>query len=79
MSANSTRGVRSEKVRTNPAPDGDLRLERLCTAAGDSIRIAPDTDGIERIEARFKGKGFDPHRHDTYAIGLTLNGVQTFW
>lgn len=24
------------------------------------------------------GKGFDPHRHDTYAIGLTLNGVQTF-
>ena len=51
----------------------------MCTASEDSIRIAPDTDGIERIEARFKGKGFDPHRHDTYAIGLTLNGVQTFW
>ena len=44
----------------------------------DSIRVSPDEGGIERIEARFKGKGFDPHRHDTYAIGLTLNGVQTF-
>lgn len=40
--------------------------------------MAPAEGGIERIEARFKGKGFDPHRHDTYAIGLTLNGVQTF-
>lgn len=50
----------------------------MCSTAKDSIRIAPDADGIERIEARFKGRGFDPHRHDTYAIGLTLNGVQTF-
>lgn len=55
-----------------------MGLERLCSTAKDSIRIAPDADGIERIEARFKGRGFDPHRHDTYAIGLTLNGVQTF-
>ncbi len=33
---------------------------------------------IERIEARFHGHGFEPHRHDTYAIGVTLSGVQTF-
>lgn len=34
--------------------------------------------GVERIEARFHGNGFSPHRHDTYALGLTLYGVQTF-
>ncbi|WP_269582792.1 AraC family transcriptional regulator [Roseibium sp. Sym1] len=40
--------------------------------------ISPAEDGVERIEARFQGNGFSPHRHDTYAIGLTMNGVQTF-
>ena len=30
------------------------------------------------MEARFNGKFFAPHRHDTYAIGVTLQGVQTF-
>lgn len=34
--------------------------------------------GIDRIEARFKGAAFAPHRHDTYAIGITLDGIQTF-
>ncbi|MDQ0465875.1 AraC-like DNA-binding protein [Caulobacter ginsengisoli] len=33
---------------------------------------------IERIEARFSGAAFAPHRHDTYAIGVTLEGVQGF-
>ncbi|MFP5076401.1 AraC family transcriptional regulator [Rhizobium sp. YIM 134829] len=33
---------------------------------------------MERLEARFRGHGFSPHRHDTYALGLTLHGVQTF-
>ena len=26
----------------------------------------------------FRGHAFAPHRHDTYAIGLTLAGVQAF-
>lgn len=43
----------------------------------DRIRIAQGT-GIERIEAAFRGNAFAPHRHDTYALGLTLHGVQTF-
>ena len=30
------------------------------------------------MEAFFFGHGFDPHRHDTYAIGYTLRGVQAF-
>ncbi|HCF3652076.1 TPA: AraC family transcriptional regulator [Pseudomonas aeruginosa] len=33
---------------------------------------------MERIEAYFAGHGYDPHRHDTYAIGQTLAGVQSF-
>ncbi|UZF93371.1 AraC family transcriptional regulator [Bosea sp. NBC_00550] len=34
--------------------------------------------GIERIEAFFRGYAYDPHRHDTYAFGVTLSGVQSF-
>jgi AraC-like DNA-binding protein len=41
-------------------------------APSPRIRIAPGTEGIERLEA------FSPHRHDTYAIGITLAGVQRF-
>lgn len=42
------------------------------------MRIAPSAPGLERVEAFFAGHGFDPHRHDTYAIGVTLEGVQAF-
>lgn len=56
------------------AADG---LERSCAAA-DFIRLAPSGAGLERIEAYFTGHAYDPHRHDTYAIGLTLSGVQSF-
>jgi quercetin dioxygenase-like cupin family protein len=55
------------------------RLERSCgAAAADWIRTAPSSRGFERIEAFFAGHAFDPHRHDTYAIGFTLHGVQSF-
>lgn len=33
---------------------------------------------IERIEAFFHAHAYDMHRHDTYAIGRTLSGVQSF-
>ncbi|MCM2290951.1 AraC family transcriptional regulator [Allorhizobium sp. BGMRC 0089] len=42
------------------------------------MRISLTPGGMERLEARFHGHGFSPHRHDTYALGLTLHGVQTF-
>lgn len=45
---------------------------------GDWIRTAPDEGGPERIEAFFGGHAYDPHRHDTYAIGYTISGVQSF-
>ena len=55
------------------------RLERSCGPAPDDwIKVAPPQPGLERIEARFAGHGFDPHRHDCYAIGITLEGDQTF-
>lgn len=56
-------------------------LERSCGPEGrDWVRIAPGDGpgGPERIEARFGGQAYAPHRHDTYAIGVTLTGVQTF-
>jgi AraC-like DNA-binding protein len=50
------------------------RLERLC----GTIRMGPRAEGIERSEAFFFGRPFAPHRHDTYGIGITTAGVQTF-
>ncbi|HEY8612354.1 MAG TPA: AraC family transcriptional regulator [Roseomonas sp.] len=59
---------------------GEGRLEGSCeaTRAGAHIRMGPSSSGIERLEARFMGHAFAPHRHDTYAIGVTLSGIQTF-
>ena len=33
---------------------------------------------LDRLEGSFRGAAYSPHRHDTYAIGITLSGVQTF-
>ena len=33
---------------------------------------------MQALQAWFAGRGFDTHRHDTYAIGLTDVGVQAF-
>ena len=35
-------------------------------------------DGVQALQAWFGGRGFDRHRHDTYAIGITDTGVQAF-
>jgi len=44
----------------------------------DWVIRGPQSTKLERIEAYFSGYGFDPHRHDTYAIGRTLSGVHSF-
>lgn len=47
----------------------------------DWIYRSPQTagaTGVERIEAFFHHAGYAMHRHDTYAIGRTLSGVQSF-
>ncbi|MER8591919.1 AraC family transcriptional regulator [Mesorhizobium sp. M1182] len=54
-------------------------LGRLCVDAAENCIVpAPGAAGMERIEARFHGNAFDLHRHDTYAIGVTLYAVQRF-
>ncbi|PHV02842.1 AraC family transcriptional regulator [Iodobacter sp. BJB302] len=44
----------------------------------DWVKHAEPIDGVERIEAWFHGNAYSVHRHDTYAIGRTLTGVQSF-
>ena len=51
---------------------------RPSTARGDWARSALARPGVELFEARFAGHAYDRHRHDVYAIGLTLGGVQCF-
>ena len=57
-------------------PQDDADLERSCSFEG--IVRAPTSEGIERIDARFHGNAYSPHRHDTYALGVTISGIQTF-
>lgn len=33
---------------------------------------------LERFEACLEGAAYGPHRHDTYAVALTVTGVQSF-
>jgi AraC-like DNA-binding protein len=53
-------------------------LERSCARPGDSIRFGTAADGIERADVHLSTFAFEPHRHDTYAIGVTTVGVQRF-
>jgi AraC-like DNA-binding protein len=46
--------------------------------AVDYIRAGQGACGIERAEVHFTRLAFSPHRHDTYAIGVTLAGTQKF-
>jgi AraC-like DNA-binding protein len=64
--------------QTSNQPD---RLERLCTPATppiDNLTVAPSFRGVERVTAFFRKRGYAPHRHDTYGIGVTTHGVQFF-
>lgn len=54
---------------------GDFSVD---VAAG-WISLASGMEGCERIEAFFSGQAYEPHRHDTYAIGRTISGVQQFY
>src|SRR5438034_3657693 len=54
------------------------RLERSCSLPSDSIRFGPGAQGVERAEVRLSACAYEPHRHDTYAVGITTAGVQVF-
>jgi hypothetical protein len=47
-------------------------------AAQDHIRFDRAESGLQRLAARFGGHAYDLHRHETYAVGLTLWGAQSF-
>src|SRR6266496_1265119 len=53
-------------------------LERSCRPRRDSIRLGAGADGLQPMQAYVSATGFEPHRHDTYGIGITIAGVQAF-
>jgi AraC-like DNA-binding protein len=61
-------------ILADALPDG---LERSC-AADDWMHRRALGPGLELLHARFRGQGYTRHRHDSYAIGVTDFGVQTF-
>jgi AraC-like DNA-binding protein len=46
--------------------------------AADRIRFDEPHAALQRLAARFAGHAYDLHRHETYAVGLTLWGAQSF-
>jgi AraC-like DNA-binding protein len=48
------------------------------TEAADQIRFDAPHAALQRLTARFGGHAYDLHRHETYAVGLTLRGAQSF-
>ena len=44
----------------------------------DLIRFDEPRTGLQRLAARFGGHAYDIHRHETYAVGVTLWGAQSF-
>lgn len=65
--------------------EGRGRLERSCgpgagrrRRVGDWVESRDLADGVHTLTAWFTGRGYDTHRHDTYAIGVTDAGLQAF-
>ncbi|WP_119304815.1 AraC family transcriptional regulator [Dongia deserti] len=46
--------------------------------APDFLKQDEPAPGFRRLAARFHGHAYDPHRHECYAVGVTLAGVQAF-
>lgn len=44
----------------------------------DWLRYRSTAPGLDWAEAAFVSHRFSPHRHDTYAIGVTTRGLQAF-
>ncbi|MBV9355181.1 MAG: AraC family transcriptional regulator [Chloroflexi bacterium] len=59
------------------AGSGAPRLEGLC-AESDWIEEHGQVEGVELLRAWFTGPAYARHRHDTYGIGITELGVQSF-
>jgi len=44
----------------------------------DFVVTESPAHGLQRLRAGFAGHAYDPHRHETYAIGVTEAGCQAF-
>jgi AraC-like DNA-binding protein len=71
------------------APSSVMRDDARSTAAAretEGRTLAATSQGWlirapgagDRVEGCFSGLAYAPHRHDTYAVGITLKGVQSF-
>jgi AraC-like DNA-binding protein len=66
-------------LSSHESTSGRIGLERSCgRAAADWIAGTGPVGGVELFRARLAGRAYEPHRHDTYAIGVTDSGVQVF-
>jgi hypothetical protein len=54
------------------------RLERSCNPRRDWIRFGASAPGVERAEVQLTTCAFEPHRHDTYAIGSPRRACNGF-
>lgn len=61
----------------NSLPSKQPGQHEASTNARDWMRVCSDTPLFLRTEAFFKGQAYEKHRHDAYAIGITLEGVQS--
>src|SRR5579864_7969317 len=59
--------------------NGSMRRAGLEQSCRDWVDWSAPSGGIQRLRAWFAGTAFARHRHDTYAVGTTDAGVQTFW
>jgi AraC-like DNA-binding protein len=57
---------------------GAAGLERSCNRQPISVRLGTGARGLERAEIHLAEWAYRPHQHDTYGIGITVSGVQTF-
>jgi AraC-like DNA-binding protein len=57
-----------------------MRLERLSGIRDQvsRVRTCEAMPGVDLMRAYFRGVAFSPHRHDTYAVGVTHVGIQSF-
>ncbi|MEW5423799.1 AraC family transcriptional regulator [Amorphus sp. 3PC139-8] len=44
----------------------------------DQVRYGGGSEGLERAKIVLAEEAYSPHRHDTYALGMTLTGIQAF-
>jgi AraC-like DNA-binding protein len=66
-------------MSSNRSKASGVGLERSCgESSADWMRSTDADHGVEFLEAWFQGPAYHSHRHDTYAICLTTNGVQAF-